>query len=660
MSGDHPTEPPACGLEDVLITAELTRRPSRPPDYEAEARSFVALAQAMASSPATILSKLVETARELCRADSTGISILEPGGESDVFRWRAVAGALAANLNRTMPRNGSPCGTVIQRDAALLFAFPESHYHFSVPRDLPIVEALLVPFHVAGQPIGTVWAVAHTANRKFDAEDARLLTSLSRFAAAAYQMTAALDAEAGKAEQERRAEAALRESEERFRLMVQTVRDYAIFLMDPDGKVASWNEGAQRCLGYTEGEVLGRPGALFFTEEDRRAGMPERELRKAVEGGQASDENWQVRKDGSRFWASGATTALWDEAGKLRGFAKIFRDLTERKAAVDALHEKDLRLRAALSAARMGTWHWDIAADRQSLDENLDRLVGLPPEQTIHTLEDFLRAVHPDDREAVAVAFRRSVEQGVSLNVEFRVVWSDRSVHWLKDQGDVVNGPDARPLYLTGACVDITDRRLLEEELREEARRKDEFLAMLGHELRNPLAPLRGAVETLQRLQPDGPTVERAYTLIERQVEHLTRLVDDLLDVSRITRGLIELHRAPINLSQVADQAVEMANPVIEERGHELMLAMPRKPLWVEGDATRLTQVIFNLLNNAAKYTEPGGKIWLSAEREGEQAVVRVRDNGNGMPPELVSRVFDLFTQGSASRTACRAGSAWG
>jgi two-component system CheB/CheR fusion protein len=194
--------------------------------------------------------------------------------------------------------------------------------------------------------------------------------------------------------------------------------------------------------------------------------------------------------------------------------------------------------------------------------------------------------------------------------------------------------------------IDVSDRKRAEEALREADRRKDEFLAMLGHELRNPLAPLRGAMEALRRRQLDGDAVERAYAMMERQVGHLTRLVDDLLDVSRITRGLVELRRGPVNLADVADQATEMVTPAVEGRGHDLSVALPRKPLRVEGDAARLTQVVFNLLNNAAKYTDPGGKIWLAVEREGGQAVVRVRDSGQGMKAELVPKVFDLFTQG--------------
>jgi PAS domain S-box-containing protein len=199
---------------------------------------------------------------------------------------------------------------------------------------------------------------------------------------------------------------------------------------------------------------------------------------------------------------------------------------------------------------------------------------------------------------------------------------------------------------------DLTRQKQYEEliearkELAEAGRRKDEFIAMLGHELRNPLAPLRGVIESLQRQKHNGDGLKHAYAMMDRQVSHLTRLVDDLLDVSRITRSNIELRKEPIDLARVVDHAVEMAAPIIESRRHELMVSLPRKPLRLEGDMTRLTQVFFNLLNNAAKYTEPGGRIWLNAEREDKEAVVRVRDNGSGVPPELLPKIFDLFAQG--------------
>jgi GAF domain-containing protein len=223
---DDPARP--VGLDAVLTTGELARRPSRPPDHAAEASALAALAEVLAAKPRGLLQKLADLARELCSADSAGVSILEPGDGNDLFRWHAISGRFAPHLWSTLARDASPCGIVLDRDSPLLFAHPERHFPSPVVIDHPVVETLLVPFHAGGKPVGTVWVIAHTPDRTFDAEDARLLTSLARFASAAHQMVAALDAaEAGRADLERRVKERteeLRASEERLAAELAAMR----------------------------------------------------------------------------------------------------------------------------------------------------------------------------------------------------------------------------------------------------------------------------------------------------------------------------------------------------------------------------------------------------------------------------------------------------
>jgi signal transduction histidine kinase/CheY-like chemotaxis protein len=216
------------------------------------------------------------------------------------------------------------------------------------------------------------------------------------------------------------------------------------------------------------------------------------------------------------------------------------------------------------------------------------------------------------------------------------------------------------PLGVVLTFRDVAERTRLEEQLRQRARelaeadrRKDEFLAMLGHELRNPLAPIRHAAEVLRLADPPGPRERWAGEVIDRQVAHLARLVDDLLDVSRITRGKVRLKTDAVELAEVLERAVELSRPLIQARRHELVESLPPAPVWLEADPARLAQVVANLLNNAAKYTDERGRIVLSAAREGGEAVVRVRDTGVGIPAEMLPRVFDLFAQ--ADRTLDRA-----
>ncbi len=415
--------------------------------------------------------------------------------------------------------------------------------------------------------------------------------------------------------------------------------------MDLDGRVLTWSPGAERVLGYPAGEMVGKSAAVIFTTEDRARGAPEQELRTALSEGRAEDNHWHLRQDGVRIWCHGVMVPLRDEAGRARACGKILRNSTEAKLAAEALRESEGRLRVAMAAAEMGTWLWRIAADQQLLDDSLRRLMGLRSEEEVHTLDDFLRAVHPDDRITVRREFERCVREGGELGVEFRTVWPDGTVHWLRDQGKVFPSADDGPAFMTGACVDITERKRSEEALKEMDRRKDEFLAMLGHELRNPLAPIRNALQILKLAGHDPGAVARTREMMDRQVQQLARLVDDLLDVSRITRGVVELRRAVVDVRDVVARAVETARPLIDAKRHRLNVAQPSGPVFVEGDPVRLAQVVGNLLNNAAKYTPEGGDIAVAFGVEGEQAVVRVRDNGAGIPANMLPRVFDLFTQ---------------
>jgi PAS domain S-box-containing protein len=317
----------------------------------------------------------------------------------------------------------------------------------------------------------------------------------------------------------------LRDGEEQHRLLMENVKDYAIFLLDPPGRVVTWNSGAERILGYKEAEIVGQPFARIFTPEDVEQDQPELELRVAADKGRVEDERWRVRKDGSRFWASGVVTPLWDEGGTLRGFAKILRDITERKKA--------------------------------------------------------------------------------------------------------------------------------EDELADANRRKDEFLAMLGHELRNPLAPVLNGLRLLERQGRDDPAIQQTVAMIDRQMGRIVRLVDDLLDVARITKGKIQLRRRREQLAVLVAQAVEGVRPHIESRQHGLSVSLPPAAIWLDADPTRIEQILANLLNNAAKYTEPGGRISLTVEQEGSVAVIRVKDTGIGIRADMLNRIFDLFVQ--TDRTLDRA-----
>src|SRR4051812_33818538 len=208
---------------------------------------------------------------------------------------------------------------------------------------------------------------------------------------------------------------------ELFRLLVDNTKDYAVFVVDFDGRVLTWNPGAERVLGYSENEIVGESSFIFFTPEDRASGVPEAELKRSITDGRASDDRWRVRKDGSLLWVNGVMTLLRDEAGQARACAKVMRDQTKAKLAADALLESESRLRVALDAAEMGTWLWRIPTDEQILDDSLRRLMGLTPDEKVMTLDHFLKAVHADDSERVRAEFERCLKEDGGFNVEFRV-----------------------------------------------------------------------------------------------------------------------------------------------------------------------------------------------------------------------------------------------
>jgi PAS domain S-box-containing protein len=306
-------------------------------------------------------------------------------------------------------------------------------------------------------------------------------------------------------------------SEEQFRLLVESVKDYAIFMLTPEGRIASWNAGARNIKGYTAEEIIGRHFSIFYPADAAARGWPDHELRMAVAAGRFEDEAYRVRKDGTRFWANVVITPVYDASGVLRGFAKVTRDLTVRR--------------------------------------------------------------------------------------QF-------------------------------------------EALQRGERRMIEFLAMLGHELRNPLAPLQAALDVLELRPGDAATIEWSRKVFGRQVQHLTRLVDDLLDAGRISSGKVSLHFGVVDLRTLVEETVEAMRPQIEAQGHTLALVLPADAIRVRGDATRIAQIITNLLTNASKYTPDGGDIRVVVATDGDFVMLEVHDTGMGMPPELIPSMFELFVQG--------------
>jgi PAS domain S-box-containing protein len=591
--------------------------------------------------------------------------------------------------------------------------------------------------------------------------------------------------------EERTAE--LRASEERFRLLVDGTADHAIYMLDPTGRVVSWNPGAERIKQYRADEIIGRHFSCFFSTEDVEDGKPRRELELATAEGKYEEEGWRVRKDGTRFWASVVITALRDDPGHLRGFSKVTRDITERKQAEEnarRLLEEEAARRAAEEYAQL------IEAQREQLRVTLTSIgdgvittdaggrvtllnpvaeslmgwttedaAGLPLETVFPIVNEVTRqpvenpvagviatgrivglANHTiliardgterpiDDSAApirdghgrvvgVVLVFRdvaarrraeidlheavqqlKIVTDAMSVPVtrcgrDLTYVWVSKPyADWIGRQPEEIVGQPIRdvlgeeafarllprfrqvlsgepvryeeevnyrgigPRWVSASytptvdaagvvdgwvavVIDTTERKRLEAELRDADRHKNEFLATLAHELRNPLAPIRNAVEILNAKGTSDPDLRWGGDVIDRQVRHMARLLDDLLDVSRISHGKMELRKVRVELAAVVRNAVETSRPLIEAGGHELTVALPPAPLFLDADPVRLAQAFSNLLNNAARYTEAEGHIRLGVERQGSDVLVSVKDDGIGIAAEALPRIFEMFAQ---------------
>jgi signal transduction histidine kinase len=326
---------------------------------------------------------------------------------------------------------------------------------------------------------------------------------------------------------------------------------------------------------------------------------------------------------------------------------RVAERTAELEAAAARLRAGEERLSLAMAAGSVATWDWDIGGDRVYGDERLSFYFAVTEDEVSRGLpvERLLEAVHEEDRPATRTRLHELVVSGTEYVMQFRVRSSDGNLHWMRASGRVQRDARGRGLRVLGALTDITEHIRMENALREADRRKDRFLAVLSHELRNPLAAVRNAVELMRLGAADSSTVSWGRDMIERQIKQLVRLVDDLLDVSRITEGKLKLQRQPVDLATVVAGAVDTCRPQIDRDGHTLTLHLPPEPVWVRGDTARLTQVVTNLLSNAAKYQERGGQIALTVGHEGEQALISVKDRGQGIAPELLPRVFDMFTQ---------------
>jgi PAS domain S-box-containing protein len=440
----------------------------------------------------------------------------------------------------------------------------------------------------------------------------------------------------------RRAEDALQQQSEWLRITLSSIGD-AIISTDAEGRVTFLNGVAESLTGWNQAETLGRPLPDIFHIINYQTRLPvENPALDALREGKTmglANHTVLVAKDGTERPIDDSAAPMRDGSGATIGAVLVFRDVTERMRAAEVQARLAAIVESSDDAIISKTLEgiilsWNTGAERlfgYTASEAVGRsiLLIIPPEredEEREVLERLRRGERVEHFETVRVT-----KQGRRIDISLTV--------------SPIRDSSGRVIGASKNARDITDWKRVQEALREAARRKDEFLALLAHELRNPLAPLRNGLEVIRLAAGDAHTVTQARAMMERQLGHMVRLVDDLLDISRISRNKMELRRARVLLTDVLSSAVETARPVIEAAGHELIISLPPEPVHLDADLTRLAQVFGNLLTNSAKYTERGGRIWLAAEPRCGEVVVSVRDNGIGIPADALPHIFDIFSQ---------------
>lgn len=370
------------------------------------------------------------------------------------------------------------------------------------------------------------------------------------------------------------------------------------------------------------------------------------------------------KPDGTYEWARWEVRPWYRADNEVGGIILFLELITKRIKAQQALHESQASLELALRAGALGTFDHDMVSGEITWDARLRELWGVGPQEKI-TPEVFLRSLHPQDRDRVDARVQQITREAGhgTLAEEYRIInHADGAVHWIAATGQVYYEGE-RPVRLVGVVQDITERKRTEialaqsaEELRRADERKDMFLATLSHELRNPLAPIRTAAELLASPKLTPEQLSWVSQVVRRQTGHMALLLEDLLEVTRISRGKLVLRKEHVRLSSIAQWAIESVRPLIGEKHHQLVVSLPPDPVTIHADPLRLSQVLSNLLANAAKYTDCGGRIELSATLENATLVIRVRDNGIGIPREALDKIFTMFWQGDGKADHAQSG----
>jgi len=446
-------------------------------------------------------------------------------------------------------------------------------------------------------------------------------------------------------------------TEQRFQTLFEQ-SPFSVQLLSREGRTLRVNQAWKDLWGTQDGDPL----LEFVLSEYNMLSDPQLEakgvtaqLRRAFAGEPVRlppihYDPAELGKPGAARWVEATARPIKAEDGTVLEVMLIHEDVTERLLADRALRASEAQFRTIADAIPQMVWSTLPDGYHDYYNRQWYEFTGVPPGSTDGQAWNGM--FHPDDQPRALEVWRNALATGASYDIEYRLRHKCGEYRWVLGRALPVRDESGQIVRWMGTCTDIDEQKRARDELLANSRRKDDFLAMLAHELRNPLAPISTAAHLLRVAPSDVSKVERSAAIIDRQVRHMRELVDDLLDVSRVTRGLVELERGRVEIKGVVASAIEQVRPLIDDRGHQLTTRMAPGEVYVLGDRTRLVQVVANLLNNAAKYTPPNGSLRISMEA-GERVTLCVADSGVGIEAHLLTHVFELFAQGE--RTPDRA-----
>jgi PAS domain S-box-containing protein len=654
---------PTAPLESILCTEELHRRASRPPDYEKENRALVKLMSALADSPNTIFQTLAETILEITQCDSAGLSLLTRDGKTpDVcgqrFYWPAIAGMWNPHQGGGTPRNFGPCGDVLDQNRTLLFRHFERRYPYLLPVSPAAEECLLVPFHVAGEAVGTIWGIMHSDRRKFDAEDDRVMDSLGKFASSAYQALKHIEDLKIQVSEREKAEAEVRELARGLEAKVRRLVDanvVGIVMWNLEGAITGANDAFLRMVQYDREDLARGPVRWTdLTPADWR-GRDEQALADLEATGICRPfEKEYFRKDGSRVPVL-LGGAFFEDSGT-EGVAFVL-DLTEQKRAERALRRSEAFLAEGQRLSQMGSFSWRVATDEVMWSEQLYRIyeveVGVPV-----TLEMIRSRVHPEDMSLLEKMKMVDQARGGANDFEwqYRLLMPDQSIKYLHAVARAARDEDGQLEYIA-AVQDVTARRLSEDAL-DKARAQlthvarvtslGVLTASIAHEINQPLSGIITNANTCLRiLAADSPDVDTARETARRTLRDGNR-ASEMITRLRALFVKNELTTEPVDLNEATREVITLSSSELQRNRVVIQSELADDLPTVTGDRIQLQQVIVNLLRNAsdamASVHDRPRQLLIRTEREdGDRVRVNVRDAGVGVDPQAMDKLFDAF-----------------